>query len=399
MTGRKTRQVRRKHHWTGKEKMSFEKRAPEGCADTINIIERENFQRGRKLIAILSEAASTGISLQADKRVANQRRRVHITLELPWSADKAIQQLGRSHRSNQSSAPIYKFIVSRVGGEARFASAVARRLQSLGALTQGDRRATGSANKLGLGEYDIDNELGRQTLTNFADDMINCEPKAGSNIAVPHLPNEECALVLARFDNVLEQMMALGGEKGWKAALPAALADEEMSAAVRRDIEMFHQLFGKPNARNLVAFRQKAIEAGKSCSSLLEEGYKGEKVEMADEEVSLSKNNGFVFQLICNILFYDVGLDVVKLKGGDRSGDRDKSTLPRFLNRVLGMRLAFQQAITDHFYEILHSVVTEAKRSGNYDLGIKNYSGREVRFKVCFLKFSISADLPYQCPY
>ena len=131
--------------------------------DKLNIVEKKRFMEKNKKVAIISDAASTGISLHAAAGSGNcHRRRVHLTIELPWAADAAIQQLGRSHRSGQTSAPVYEMIVTELGGERRFGAAVAKRMANLGALTKGDRRAaTGSD----LSGFDIDSKYGQCALT------------------------------------------------------------------------------------------------------------------------------------------------------------------------------------------------------------------------------------------
>ncbi|CAL1287186.1 unnamed protein product [Larinioides sclopetarius] len=156
MTGRKGRVV------SNDGNIQYESRSEaDAPLETLNMVEKQRFMDGEKHIAIISEAASSGISLQSDRRVKNQARRVHMTLELPWSADKAIQQFGRTHRSNQVNAPEYLFLISDLAGERRFASIVAKRLESLGALTHGDRRATESRD---LSQFNIDTKYGRSAL-------------------------------------------------------------------------------------------------------------------------------------------------------------------------------------------------------------------------------------------
>ena len=135
VTGR-TRRVVNQRQADGSVKRIIENRSVKsGEADA------KAFQNGTKRILVFSESGGTGKSYHADRRAKNQQQRVHYILQPGWKADAAIQGLGRTHRTNEASAPIYKLVTTNVMGQKRFTATIAKRLNQLGALTQGQRDA------------------------------------------------------------------------------------------------------------------------------------------------------------------------------------------------------------------------------------------------------------------
>jgi predicted RNA methylase len=107
-----------------------------------NSAEMQAFREGKKRILIFSEGAGgTGFSYHADLSAANTQRRIHYLLQTGFRSDRALQGMGRTHRTNQACAPHYILCVTDIPGEMRFISVIARRLEALGALTRGQRDA------------------------------------------------------------------------------------------------------------------------------------------------------------------------------------------------------------------------------------------------------------------
>ena len=158
VTGRSKRPV---HRGSGETtRLVIEKRGAASGASETNA-----FMDGEKRILVFSEAGGTGRSYHAAAKAKNQQRRIHYLLEPGWKADAAVQGLGRSHRSAQVSAPKFRVMSTDVSGEKRFISTIARRLDTLGALTKGQRQ-TGSQG-LFRAEDSLESPVAHSALTQF----------------------------------------------------------------------------------------------------------------------------------------------------------------------------------------------------------------------------------------
>lgn len=133
VTGRTKRLVRLPD---GSQKL--QSRSPSAC-----MADADAFMNGAKRILVFSDAGGTGRSYHASLDHQNQQRRVHFLLEPGWRADRAVQGLGRTNRTNQAEPPIFRPVTTDCRGERRFISTIARRLDALGALTRGQRQTGG----------------------------------------------------------------------------------------------------------------------------------------------------------------------------------------------------------------------------------------------------------------
>lgn len=137
VTGRKRRIVQgtKKDGTTG---AVIEKRNKESGTSEAN-----EFMADNRIGLVFSNAGGTGRSYHADKGAKNQRVRVHYVVQPGWVADKAVQGFGRSHRANQKQPPKFVLPSTTLEAQKRFISSIARRLDQLGALTKGERKAGG----------------------------------------------------------------------------------------------------------------------------------------------------------------------------------------------------------------------------------------------------------------
>ncbi|MGX8014364.1 strawberry notch-like NTP hydrolase domain-containing protein (plasmid) [Mesorhizobium sp. ORM8.1] len=159
VTGRSRRIVRK----TGRD--GIDRLAVENRPASANLAETQSFMDDDKSVLIFSDAGGTGRSYHADLGARNQRLRKHYLLEAGWRADNAIQGLGRTHRTNQAQPPLFRPMAANVKAGKRFLSTIARRLDTLGAITRGQRQTGGAG--LFRSEDNLESPYARAALRQF----------------------------------------------------------------------------------------------------------------------------------------------------------------------------------------------------------------------------------------
>ena len=144
------------------------------------------FNNGDIDAMILNQSGSTGLSLHASSKFADQRPRNMIIAQAERNIDTHMQMLGRVHRTGQVVLPSYDQLVADVPAEMRPAAVLAKKMASLNANTTGAR---GSA-MTGEDVPDFMNEYGDEIAARMMEDNPDLYRKLLSPIKESQGKNE-----------------------------------------------------------------------------------------------------------------------------------------------------------------------------------------------------------------
>lgn len=135
------------------------------------------FNRGNLDVMVLNQSGSTGISLHASERFADQRPRHMIVAQAERNIDDFMQMLGRIHRHGQVALPSYTLLCADIPAEKRPGAVLAKKMASLNASTTAARSSNISLQNV----PDFINEYGDAVVSEI---MIN-NPELHARLGTP----------------------------------------------------------------------------------------------------------------------------------------------------------------------------------------------------------------------
>ena len=196
----------------------------------------------------------------------------------------------------------------------------------LGALTQGDRRATGQSNALGLSTFDMDNKFGTKALRTMLSSIWDCSSSALDSEATDGMFAEALKVIDAHLTDILQE-----GDN-WQANLSPYSEDNQSEQTYYKFMK---ELLGGP-CLQLASKRVEAIKDDRSVAKYFKQLFDGtgDKEVLKpkiDQELSASKEVGLNFHVLCYLWLYEVGVTQETAQPGKFR--RPPIGVPKFLNR------------------------------------------------------------------
>ncbi|MGG6242814.1 strawberry notch C-terminal domain-containing protein [Nodosilinea sp. AN01ver1] len=152
------------------------------------------FNAGDADIILLNCSGSTGISLHASEKFADQRPRHMIVAQAERDINVFMQMLGRVHRTGQVALPAYTLLMGDLPAEKRPGAILCRKMASLNANTTAARETDISLNTV----VDFMNPYGEQVVT----ELLSDDPELNAKLDFPAAKAENDASDIALIKRV-----------------------------------------------------------------------------------------------------------------------------------------------------------------------------------------------------